>query len=104
MHWARIQQLGFSLLDIARYQPPRARRVLMISNAADRAVSNRASRQLVESWCAAGATNVGLFEFPRRLKLLHDLVDPLQPNARPELVHPLLEEMLVTGHSPLNTP
>jgi alpha-beta hydrolase superfamily lysophospholipase len=98
---AATQQLALDLVEVAREGPPRARSVLMISNAADLAVNNRAAKLLVSRWRAAGARNVQLFEFPRHLKLFHDLVDPLQPNARPELVHPLLEEMLLSGAPPV---
>jgi hypothetical protein len=73
----------------------------MISNAADLAVSNAAAAVLVKRWCQAGATNVRAFEFPRRLHLFHDLIDPLQPNAQPDLVHPILEQIIIDGSAPL---
>ncbi len=97
---AASQRLAVDLVEAAVHQPPRARSVLVISNAADLAVSNRATRLLVRRWRAAGANNVRTFEFPRRLKLFHDLIDPLQPNAQPDLVHPILEKMLLTGAPP----
>jgi hypothetical protein len=43
---------------------------------------------------------VRTFQFPRRLKLFHDIVDPLQPNARPALVHPVLEQLIIDGTAP----
>ncbi|MBV9547729.1 MAG: alpha/beta fold hydrolase [Chloroflexi bacterium] len=97
---AATQRLALDLVEAGRHQPPSARSVLVISNAADLAVSNRASKLLVSRWRAIGASNVRSYEFPRQLKLFHDLVDPLQPNAQPDVVHPLLEEMLVTGAAP----
>jgi hypothetical protein len=57
----------------------------------------------VRNWRAAGATNVHTFEFPRRLKLFHDVVNPLQPHARPGLVHPILERIIVAGQPPATT-
>jgi carboxylesterase len=95
-----MQRLGMALMDVARRAPPCARSVWVISNEADLAVSNSASKLLVDRWRAAGATNVETFQFPRRLKLFHDLIDPLQPNARPELVHPILEEIIVERRQP----
>jgi len=95
-----LQRLALDLLQAARHAPPRAHSVWVISNAADLAVSNAASAVLVRNWRAAGATNVHTFEFPRRLKLFHDVVDPLQPNAQPGLVHPILERIIVDGQPP----
>ena len=87
-------------MESARQAPPRAAEVWIVSNAADMAVSNAASAELVRRWRAAGANNVHTFQFPRHLKLFHDLVDPLQPNAQPDLVHPVLEQILAEGRSP----
>jgi hypothetical protein len=94
------QELGRRLLDVARSERPAAERVWMISNAADLAVSNAASDTLVERWQANGARNVSRFRFPRNLKLFHDVVDPLQPGARPDFVHPILEQIIVDGSPP----
>jgi hypothetical protein len=80
--------------------PPRARRVWMISNAADLAVSNPAGERLTKGWESAGAASLRGFRFPGCLKLFHDLVDPLQPNAQPDLVHPVLEQIIVTDTAP----
>src|SRR5262249_46632920 len=49
------QRLGLALLKAARRAPPRARAVWIISNQADLAVSNSASRELVKRWRAVGA-------------------------------------------------
>jgi poly(3-hydroxybutyrate) depolymerase len=97
---AETQRLGLDLLQVARECPPRAGTVWMISNAADLAVNNAAGATLVRRWRHAGATNIHTFEFPRQLKLFHDVVDPLQPNAHPELVHPILESIIVDGKVP----
>jgi alpha-beta hydrolase superfamily lysophospholipase len=94
------QELGRRLLAVARTERPAAQRVWMISNAADYAVSNRAGDTLVRRWRADGAPNVSTFRFPRNLKLFHDVVDPLQPGARPDFVHPILERIIVDGSPP----
>jgi hypothetical protein len=97
---AQTQYLAYQLVDGARQMPPRARRVWMISNAADLAVSNPAGERLTKGWESAGAASLRGFRFPGCLKLFHDLVDPLQPNAQPDLVHPVLEQIMVTDTAP----
>jgi alpha-beta hydrolase superfamily lysophospholipase len=94
------QRLAVALMDAARQAGPSARTVWMITNAADLAVNNAACALLVRRWRHAGGANVNAFEFPRRLKLFHDLVDPLQPHAQPELVHPVLERIIADGAPP----
>jgi carboxylesterase len=94
------QRLGLRLMDVARTERPAAQRIWMISNEADLAVSNSAAATLVRRWTATGAASVQAYRFPRQLKLFHDVVDPLQPNAQPELVHPMLEQIIIDGKRP----
>jgi pimeloyl-ACP methyl ester carboxylesterase len=97
---AETQRLGVELMDAAATMPPLAKSVWMISNGADMAVNNGSAALLVSRWRGRGATNVQTYQFPRQLKLFHDLVDPLQPNAQPELVHPILESIIIDGRVP----
>jgi alpha-beta hydrolase superfamily lysophospholipase len=94
------QRLGLKLMNVARTERPAAQRIWMISNEADLAVSNSAAATLVRRWQATGGESVQMFRFPRHLKLFHDVVDPLQPNAQPDLVHPMLEQIMIDGTSP----
>ncbi len=94
------QRLGLSLMNVARTERPAAQRIWMISNDADLAVSNSAAATLVRRWRDNGASSVQAFRFPRQMKLFHDVVDPLQPNANPDLVHPMLEQIIVDGTPP----
>jgi len=97
---AATQRLGLGLVEAARAERPLARDIWMISNAADLAVNNKASDTLVRRWRDTGATSVHTFRFPRRYKLFHDVVDPLQPNAQPDFVHPILEQIIIDGAPP----
>ena len=91
---AETQRLGLLLLNAATYAAPRAGEVCLITNAFDLAVNNAASNALLRRWRTAGARNVNMFRFPRRLKLMHDIVDPLQPYAHTDVVYPVLERIL----------
>jgi carboxylesterase len=94
------QRLGLHLMNVARTERPAAQRIWMISNDADLAVSNSAAATLVRRWTESGASSVQAYRFPSQLKLFHDVVDPLQPNAKPDLVHPMLEQIIVDGTRP----
>jgi alpha-beta hydrolase superfamily lysophospholipase len=97
---AATQQLGLRLMNVARTERPAAQRIWMISNDADFAVSNAAAATLVRRWTESGAPSVQAYHFPKQLKLFHDVVDPLQPNAQPDLVHPMLEQIIIDGTRP----
>jgi pimeloyl-ACP methyl ester carboxylesterase len=94
------QRLGLQLMNVARTDRPAAQHIWMISNAADLAVSNSANDTLVRRWRQTGGASVQAYRFPRQLKLFHDVIDPLQPNAQPDLVHPMLEEIIIDGKRP----
>jgi pimeloyl-ACP methyl ester carboxylesterase len=97
---AATQRLALELVAAARRAPPRAGEVWVVTNGADLAVNNAASALLVKAWQAAGADNVRTFQFPTRLKLFHDVVDPLQPYQNVALTHPVLEQIIADGTPP----
>ncbi len=97
---AQTERLAAQVLERARRARPRATTIWMISNAADLAVSNATIALLIKRWQEVGAADVHAFQFPRQLGLFHDLVDPLQPHARPDLVHPVLEQIIIDGTRP----
>jgi carboxylesterase len=78
----------------ARRSPPKARQVVVITNPCDPSVDNRLAAQLLDAWQAAGAQNVSAYEFDRRHNLLHDLIDPEQPQEQVGVVYPILLELL----------
>ena len=97
---ARVQRLGLRLAAVARTAPPAARSVWLVTNAADLAISNRQVERLGANWERAGATTIRRYVFPRRLKLFHDIVDPLQPTQQVSLTHPALERLVADGAAP----
>jgi carboxylesterase len=68
--------------------------VLVITNAADTAVSNNVTRQFIMAWQTRGLREIELYEFERELKLHHDLIDPHNPVQRVDLVYPILLDLI----------
>jgi hypothetical protein len=95
---AQFMRLGEVLQAAAQQAPPRAAGLGMLLNDADFAVNNALARQLVEAWRARGRV-VDLEVLPRSDLLPHDLIDPLMPGARTELVYPVLLEMIARGQA-----
>jgi hypothetical protein len=85
--------LGAAAEADARRAPPAAGSIVMITVGGDVAVDNGAVARLVRVWRAHGA-HVTSYEFPARLHLNHDIIDPEQVGGNPALVYPVLEALI----------
>lgn len=88
-----LLRLSFAVQDAANRTPPAVREILVVSNAADTAVSNGATAAVADAWVRNGAV-VRRFVFPADLGLNHDVIDVNQPEQRVELVYPTLIELI----------
>jgi pimeloyl-ACP methyl ester carboxylesterase len=77
----------------ARRAPPAAGSIVMVTVGSDLAVDNGAVARLVSLWRAHG-TRVASYEFPARLRLNHDIIDPEQVGGNPALVYPVIEALI----------
>ncbi len=82
-------RLGLAVRREARRAPTPGAAVVVVTNAADRAVSNRSTASLVRLWRERGS-HVETYEFPAASGLGHDFIDPDQPYANTEFVYPKL--------------
>lgn len=92
---AHILNLGRAVQAQARRSPPCAQQVLVITNPADETIDNPAIDRLLGAWRRAGAQNVQTYTFNPELKLIHDLVDPEQPEGQVGVVYPILLDLLM---------
>ncbi|MEP7104473.1 MAG: alpha/beta fold hydrolase [Chloroflexota bacterium] len=74
-------------------RPPQARVLVVVTNAADPAVDNRATQRLAARWRAQGA-RVAEYVFPESAGLPHDLVDPANPEQAVERVYPVVLDLV----------
>jgi esterase/lipase len=77
----------------ARRARPAARSIVVVTVGSDVAVDNGAVARLVRHWRARGAV-VQAYEFPARLGLNHDIIDPEQVGGNPALVYPVLLDLI----------
>lgn len=91
----QLMRLGYSVFDAARRTPPYAKSLFIVTTALETGVSNPLSAELARRWRAHPGVSVSEYQFPPEAGLQHDFIDPAQPYARPELVYPLLQEMLL---------
>ena len=88
-----LLELGRQVEADSRRDAPRARRLVVITNAADPALDNRPAAALARRWRARGA-EVTEYEFPKSLGLPHDLIDPAHRATGVERVYPVLLDLV----------
>jgi len=82
-------RLGLSVLDQAANRAPATTQLTLITNPSDPVIDHQMVAQLLQRWDAHGVMTTE-HRFPTEWMLLHDLIDPLQPEAQVERVYPLL--------------
>jgi pimeloyl-ACP methyl ester carboxylesterase len=87
--YAAVFQTGKAVLKSASDGPPKARELVVITNAAEPSLDNRFTYRLVETWRRRGA-EVSTFEFPASDHLPHDLIDPANEEQNTELAYPVV--------------
>lgn len=88
-----ILRLGYGIQAQAERTAPLAKAMLIVTNANDKSVDNDVTAQVIKTWQAHGA-NLSTYEFPKDLRLGHDMIDPTEPNGKIDVVYPKLIELI----------
>ncbi|HVP14708.1 MAG TPA: alpha/beta fold hydrolase [Terriglobales bacterium] len=86
--------LGAAVQSRAAEDPPAARSIVMVTVGGDHGADNAATARLVRAWSGHGG-DVLTWEFPARLHLNHDIIDPEQVGGNPALVYPVLDRLIL---------
>lgn len=89
-----LMLLGECVLREARRTPPAAGEVVLVNNPADFVINHQLVALLARRWRAHGRTPVDEYVFSAEEQLGHDIIDPLQRAAKPELVYPVLQQLI----------
>jgi carboxylesterase len=87
-------RLARLLQQDAEKNPPAAKRILVITNAADHTVRNSAIYTLATAWQRRAPGRVQTFEFDAALGLLHDLIGPYLKGQKTDVTYPKLLELM----------
>jgi len=91
-----ILRLGQAVGVAARLRPPEARIITLVTVEGDPAISNSAAWTMKRAWQAHADERVVSYMFPATLKIGHDLIDPLQPYQRIDVVYPVLADLMLS--------
>ncbi len=86
-------RLGAHVYRQAANHKPRAKSILVVTNATDFTVNNRATARVVERWRQHGA-HVRTFEFTGLPAGAHDIIDLTIPEEQINVVYPKLIELI----------
>ena len=87
-----ILKLGQRAKHLARKNKPQARRVLVVSNANDRAVNQTEIRQLIGY--LPQSMDVAAYEIPLEDDVAHDFISPGQGQGKNEALYPRLVDLI----------
>lgn len=92
-----ILSLGQKIMTDAKTYPPKAREVTFLLNASDVAVSRPVVYQLVKDWKQNGFHHTTIFEIPKGIAPIHDIIDPQQPQQNTAYVYPLILDLFLNS-------
>ena len=75
---------------------------IIVENPADEVVDHELTAQVIAVWRAHGA-HIETRELPANLALIHDYIDPTQPEQQVDVVYPLLTELLIYRYPEKNS-
>ncbi|HEV2477771.1 MAG TPA: hypothetical protein VGX22_14625, partial [Candidatus Dormibacteraeota bacterium] len=100
--YAALFECGRMLVREARRAAPKARSLVVVTNAAEPRLDNRFTYALIDSWRKRDA-NVETYEFPVADGLPHDLIDPGNAAQKTDLVYPVVTRLISYSSLPGRT-
>ncbi|NCC32663.1 MAG: alpha/beta fold hydrolase [Chloroflexia bacterium] len=89
-----LMLLGEGVLREARHRAPAAPEIVLVNNPADFVINHQLVDLLGRRWRSHGRTTVDEYGFRVEDQLGHDIIDPLQKTAKPDLVYPVLQHLI----------
>ena len=87
-------ELGFVAARDGTAVAPESENIMVINNANDRSVNNQVTLDLVNIWRKHEDAKVDTYVFEKELGLAHDLISVDRATSRPDIVYPVLLQLL----------
>jgi pimeloyl-ACP methyl ester carboxylesterase len=92
----QLLKLSFAIYGEALEKPPAVQDVALVTTRIDRTVSDFATWELIGLWRGKGLWHFVSIDFPKAMRVPHDMVDPGHLSQKTEIVHPRLMALLDT--------
>jgi pimeloyl-ACP methyl ester carboxylesterase len=90
----QLLRLRVAIFAGALDRPPRVQDVALFTSKSDGAVSDYIAWQLIGLWRAKGLFKFSAVDFPKTIKIGHDMIDPAQKYQQTRIVYPVLVRLL----------
>ncbi len=75
-------------------QSPRVQQMILVTSQGDEAVNDLIAWQLMGLWRSKGLHELTCVDFPKGMKVPHDMIDPAQKGEHTQIVYPVLVKVL----------
>jgi hypothetical protein len=90
----QLLRLSVATFAGALDRPPRVQDVGLLTSKGDDAVSDYIVWQLIGFWRAKGLFKFAAVDFPKKMEIHHDMIDPAQKYQQTRIVYPVLVRLL----------
>ena len=90
----QLLRVSLAVYAGALERPPRVQDVILVTLQSDESVNNLIAWQLIGLWRSHGLYELTSVDFPKALKVGHDMIDPAQRNQKTRIVYPVLVHAL----------
>lgn len=81
-------------MGVALDQAPRVQDVALVTSRSDKSVSDYLAWRLMSLWRTKELFKVAAVDFPKAMKIEHDMIDPTQKFQQTEIVYRVLISLL----------
>jgi esterase/lipase len=90
----QLLRLSVATFAGALDRAPRVQDAVLVTSKSDDAVSDYLAWQLIGLWRSKGLFKFTAVDFPRAMKIEHDMIDPAQKNQQTQIVYPVVVSLL----------
>jgi esterase/lipase len=91
--FGQLLKLSLATFAEALERPPAVQDVDLVTSKTDHLVSDFANWELIGLWRAKSLPRFVSVDFPKQMKIPHDMVDPAHRSQKTDIVHPILIDL-----------
>ena len=92
----QLLRVSLAIYADALQRPPRVQDVILVTSQSDESINDLIAWQLIGLWRSHGLYELTSVDFPKRMKVGHDMIDPAQRDQKTQTVYPVLVHALDT--------
>jgi len=90
----QLLRVSLAIYASALERPPRVQEVILVTSQSDESVNDLIAWQLIGLWRSKGLYELTSVDFPKAMKVGHDMIDPAQRDQKTRIVYPVLVHAL----------